>query len=153
MSPDHTLNERTQSRHEPEMSIDIFDLLWRHKKFIVGSFMVCVGLAVVYCLLASKKFESTTQILVMKKDANLPINSAAASTGSVDSGMAEDVLATHARSSPALGISVGRWMNITSAACRCCSGSGEGRRNGGGVHYRTARNHAWRVRSCGGRAC
>lgn len=84
-----------QTPNPAEKSIDLFGLVWRRKGWIAASTVIGIMLAWLYCSVTPMQYESTTQILVMKKDTNLPINSSAASSGSVDARVAEDILATH----------------------------------------------------------
>lgn len=95
MSSTHDNDRHRHSSGDAQHSIDLFAMLWQRKGLIVLSSLIGISLALMYCLVASKKYESTTQILVMNKDANLPVKSSTSSSGSVDSMMAEDILATH----------------------------------------------------------
>ncbi len=75
--------------------VELFGLLYRRWRWIVSGLMVGVAAAVAYCLLGTDLYEASVQILVMKKDSNLPTQAIDAASGAIDSKAADDLLATH----------------------------------------------------------
>jgi capsular exopolysaccharide synthesis family protein len=69
-------------------------VLLRHPWSLVLGVVACVGAAVYYCRIATVRYQSTAQILVMQREPNPPAGSVAA-TGAVDEHVAKDLLGTH----------------------------------------------------------
>ena len=97
----NTANAADDSRRGLKSSsldgIRLFDLggmLARRQGLLVSCFVTCLALSVGYYFLATKKYESTAQILVMKKDSKLAARGAEGNDDS-EHAVSEDLLATH----------------------------------------------------------
>ena len=73
---------------------DAWAAIRRRKGLIIFGLLLGLGLATLYYFQATPKYESTVQILVMKKDANLPARGVEADQYGREAGY-EDLLATH----------------------------------------------------------
>lgn len=74
--------------------IDIWQIARRHWLIVASSLVMGIGLAVAYFVTATPKYESTAQVLVMRKDPTLPTTGAQASRDD-ESKVSQDLLATH----------------------------------------------------------
>ena len=74
--------------------LDIWGLVRRRYLLIVFGVALCLGLATLYYFSATPIFESKGEILVMRKDANLPTKASEGNGGDADS-IKENLLSTH----------------------------------------------------------
>ncbi len=73
---------------------DVLGLMQRRWKYVAGGVALGTVLSIAYYCVASTKYESTAQILIMKKDANLPTRGVENPSENA-SQVTEDLLATH----------------------------------------------------------
>ena len=73
---------------------DPWGVLHRRWKYLAGGVALGLGLAIAYYCVASTKYESMAQILIMKKDSTLPARGVEKQTDNA-SQVSEDLLATH----------------------------------------------------------
>lgn len=76
-------------------NLDLAHVLRKRWPLVLLSTLACVGLAVLYNFLAPERFESTVEILVMKKNAAATAVSGDGGSGEIQTEVVEDVLATH----------------------------------------------------------
>ena len=64
-------------------SLDIGGVIRRRKLIVIGGVVFCLTLALIYQFIASEKFESKAQVLIMPKDNGLAARSYRAQTKTV----------------------------------------------------------------------
>ncbi len=89
MPPTQTTGISDFRQRSPRSSIDLLDLLWRRRTYVIACTLVGIFLGALYCFLATPMYESTAEVLVVQKRPQ-PV------TGDVQyqSGF-QDYLATH----------------------------------------------------------
>ena len=88
-------NGMSKSTQQADDTIELFGLLRRRRKHLVGTFLVGLAVALAYQLLAERRYEARLELMVMRRDSSVPANGVG-SQGEVDgSSLTDELLATH----------------------------------------------------------
>lgn len=94
-SPEKASESWSLSSSLPGISLsDVMGMVQRRIGILLACFATCVALSLAFYFVAKPKFQSSAQILVMKKDSKLAARGAEGTEDS-DSRVSEDLLATH----------------------------------------------------------